>query len=117
MMSQEEIQVVKVVYERFIDSESEGWGDLDDNLEFFDWLNDRELIDETKVKQIGCSKGIRCASEHDIGDCFAPYIFEAVTAILNLWDKTRMLHKNNRYILLYYLSMSEMDLIFEISDI
>jgi hypothetical protein len=109
------VQVIKVVYDRFIESESNDWGDLDCNLEFFDWLTDKELINETKVKRIKHSEGkiFRCTSAHNQEDCFAPYILEAVICIVNLWDKTRILNKKNRYILLYYVSMSEMGLIFE----
>jgi len=114
-MNREEAQVIKVVYERFIDSESLEWADIDCNLEFFDWLYDKELIDEAKIKQIKHSQGktFRCTSNHSQEDCFAPFIFEAVTYILNLWDRTRILEEKHRYILLYYVSMSEMGLIFE----
>lgn len=114
-MTQEEIQVIKVVYDRFIDSETLDWGDLDCNLEFFDWLSDKEIISETKVKLIKHSKGkiFRCTSTHNQEDCFAPFILEAVNNIVNFWDKTRILDEKSRYILLYYVSMSEMGLIFE----
>lgn len=114
-MTQEEVQVIKVVYERFLDSESQEWGDLDFNLEFFDWLSDKELVNEAKIKQIKHLKGkiFRCTSVHDQKECFAPYILEAATHILKLWNKTRILHEKNRYILLYCVSMSEMGLIFE----
>jgi hypothetical protein len=115
MMTPDETQVVRIVYERFLESESNEWGDLDSNLEFFDWLIDSELVNESKVKQIKHlkSKNFRCTSDHDQQDCFAPVVLEAVGYILNLWDKTRTLHENNRYILVYYVSMSELNLIFE----
>lgn len=115
MMTQEETQVVRVVYDRFLDSESLEWGDLDENLEFFGWLSDKELVNEAKVKHINHSRGkiFRCTSSHSQEDCFAPFILEAATHIIKLWDKTRILHDKNRYVLLYYVSMSEMSLIFE----
>ena len=114
-MTRQEAQVIKVVYERFIDSESLEWADIDCNLEFFDWLHNKELVSEAKVKQIKHSKGkiFRCTSNHNQEDCFAPFILEAVTYIINLWDRTRILEEKHRYILLYYVSMSEMGLIFE----
>ena len=115
MMRQEELALIKVVYERFLDSESTDWSDLDYNLEFFGWLNDKELVNETKIKRTKHLKGkvFMCATVHDQQDCFAPYILEAVGYILNEWDKTRTLSEKNRYILLYYTAMSEMGVIFE----
>lgn len=114
MMTDDEGQVVRIVYERFLDSESQDWGDLDCNLEFFDWLHDKELINEVRIKQINHLRGkfLRCTSDHDQESCFAPVIMEAVGYILDLWDSTRILHERNRYVLLYYVSMSEMGLIF-----
>lgn len=114
-MARDQAQIIKVVYERFIDGESLEWADIDCNLEFFDWLHDKELISEVKVKQIKHSKGkiFRCTSSHNQEDCFAPFILDAVTFIIDLWDNTRILEEKHRYILLYYVSMSEMGLIFE----
>ena len=122
MMSKEETEIVKIVYTRFLECESDSrssedsvatWGGVDDNLEFVSFLSDGELISESSTKFDGHCNGIlRCASNHAQENCFAPRIFDAVEAILNLYEKTGLLHKNNRYVLEYYLTMSEMGLIY-----
>lgn len=121
VMTEKETQAIKLVYDRFIRSESADWSDLnsdlESNLEFFGWLTDKELVNEVKVKQLKHSRGkiFRCTETHEKDeDCFAPYILEAIGYIINLWDKTRILTEKNRYILLYYVSMAEMGLIFEV---
>jgi hypothetical protein len=114
MMSKDEAEVVKIVYNRFIGNEEETWTDLDSNLEMFDWLNDKEIIKETKVKLILHAKGIRCDQEHKLSECFAPYVMEAAEAITKLYDNTKELHVKNKYILTYYLVLSELGLIYSI---
>jgi hypothetical protein len=113
MMSKEESDVVKTVYARFIESEGDSWTGIDDNIEFFGYLSDSELIKEAEIK---CSthygKVLRCTQDHEQQNCFAPFILEAVEAILNLYEKTGELHKKNQYIITYYLALSEMRMIF-----
>ncbi len=113
-MSKDQSEVVKTVYLRLIDNESDDWTDLDSNLEIFGWLSDEELLAEVKVKQDRHSKGVlRCPINHDgLVPCFAPTILEAVEAIVSLYDSKGALHEKNRYVLTYYLVMSEMGLIF-----
>ena len=61
MMTQEQSQIVKLVYSRFIDSEEEIWSEFDDNLEFVGYLTDKELIQECSIKVFEHSKGdLRC---------------------------------------------------------
>ena len=117
MMTKEQSNVVKIVYSRFMESESESkfaiWGDLDCNLEFMDSLTDNELVKESEIKLFEHSKGtFRCAQDHDQSICFAPFILDAAQAITALYRDTNELHPKNRYILTYYLSMSEMRLIY-----
>lgn len=122
MMTAEEVSVVKLVFSRFMESEcinekneKTNWGDLDYNLDYFDWMSDNELITESQIRYENHKKGksFRCYSSHKSEDCFAPFILEAVEAILSLNNKAKELHPKNRYILVYYLSMSEMLMIFE----
>lgn len=113
MMTEEEAKIVKLVYNRFIDSEDQTWTTIDDNLEFVDYLTDDELIREASIKADDHSVGVfRCKSSHEANFCFAPFILESVNSILSLNEKTGELHPKNRYILTYYLSMSELGLIY-----
>lgn len=115
MMTKEQSSIVKMVYSRFMESEGEPaiWGDIDCNLEFMSMLTDRELVQESEIKIIEHSKGIfRCAQNHDQSLCFAPFILEAAIAIVALYNYTKELHPKNKYVLTYYLSMSEMRLIY-----
>ena len=113
MMTQEQSQIVKLVYTRFIESEEEDWSDLDCNLEFCGYLSDKELIKECSIKVFEHSKGdLRCVENHAPTYCMAPLVLEAVEAILDLHDKTGELHEKNRYIMEFYLAMSAMNLLY-----
>ena len=113
-MSKEQSEIVKLVYNRFIESEDEiAWTDLDSNLELMGYLTDRELMKETQIKIFEHSKGIfRCGQSHSQENCMAPLILESAIAISDLYEKTKQLHGKNRYVLEYYLAMSEMNLIY-----
>lgn len=113
MMDRDQAEVVKLVYNRFMDNEGDTWTELDDNIEFCSHLSDSELIDQVTEKYKKHSKSIfRCNQNHDQQYCFAPYILDSVEAILRLYKKTKNLHEKNRYILTYYIAMTEMKLIF-----
>lgn len=113
MMSKEEVEVVKLVYNRFIDNEGEGWSGIDDILEMLEHLTEAELIKESRIKSKKHAKGIfRCTQNHKQEYCFAPYILEAVQAIIGLYESKGDLHPKNAYILSYYLAMTEMKMIF-----
>lgn len=113
MMSKEEAEVVKTVYARLMDSEEAGWSEVDENLEFFGYLTDKDLITESHVRLIKHSHGrFRCYKDHDLAHCFAPLILDAVESILKLSAESGELHPKNAYILTYYLAMSEMQMIF-----
>jgi hypothetical protein len=116
MMTKEQSDIVKMVFNRFIDNETETWTDLDSNLELFGYLSDEELIQEAKAKFSYHSEGsFRCLQNHNPDVCFAPFILEAVESILNLHDETRTaIHPNNLYVLKYYLVMSEMRMIYSV---
>ncbi len=112
-MTREEATIVKVVYTRLIENEVEDWTEIDDNIEFCSMLSDEQLIIETVIKAHKHSKGtIRCIENHVPEACLAPYILEAAEAIVALYQKTKELHQKNRYILLYYLALSELNLIY-----
>jgi hypothetical protein len=114
MMTKDQVKSVTIVYNRFMDNEDGGkWTVIDDNLEWVGWMTTEELITETSLKVLKHSEGeFRCITNHSLEVCFAPVILSAVEAILELYSETLQLHKNNRYILEYYLSMSEMGMIY-----
>lgn len=116
MMTPDQVEIVKLVYARFMESEEEIWTELDENLEFFSYLTPEELISEAKIKyQIHSRDGIRCAQEHDVEFCFGPKVLEAVAAIISLYDDTKDLHVRNEYIISYYLVMVELRMLFAIN--
>lgn len=114
MMTPEESAIVKIVYERFLSSEKLNWDEIDDNLELVGFMSDKELVVECTIKFMDHSFGrFRCAKEHIDGDiCFAPLILEAVGSVIKLYDTTQSLHERNKYVLSYYLVMSELRLIY-----
>lgn len=113
MMTPEDKTAVIRVYNHFLKSEEDGWSNLDDNLEMMDLLSDEELANESIIRQeYHKQNGIKCVTNHDPNECFATVILESVDAILKLYEETKELHLKNRYILLYYMAMSEMRIIF-----
>ena len=112
-MQEKHRNILKIVYERFIDNEGNGWNEIDENLSYYEWLTDEDLIAEAGVKHSRHSKGIfRCKDNHEQIHCFAPVLLQAVTIILNVWNNEKILEDRYKYILQYYLCMSEMALIY-----
>lgn len=115
MMSKDQAEIVKLVYARFIENESDEWTEVDDNLEFCNYLTDSELIREAEIKyESHCVGNFRCIQEHEPQFCFAVYILEAVEAILKLYENKKELHEKNRYILVYYVAMSALGMIYSV---
>jgi hypothetical protein len=121
MMTKEQAEAVKMVYARFFESEEChltdtrcGWNEIDDNLEFVGFLNDKEMVAEAHVKYLSHSKNgiFKCYQTHAQEYCLAPHLLEAVGGIISLFEKTGELHIRNRYVLNYYIAMSEMKMIF-----
>lgn len=113
MMTKEEAESVKLVYNRLIGSEEEDWSPIDDSLELCSYLTDSELVTECSIKYVAHSQGtFRCSQEHEAQYCMAPRILDASEAIITLYWQTKELHPKNRYLLEYYLTMSEMKMIF-----
>ena len=111
-MSKDDSEVVRLVYNHFMDTEEMDWSAIDDSLEYFGWLNDKEIIAECMVKMKAHSKGVRCKMDHEIEFCLAPKVLNAAQAIIDLYKETRYLPPKNKYILTYYLGLSELGIIF-----
>lgn len=115
MLSKEQQDLLNVVYERFMESEGEGntWAPIDDCLELVSWLKDYELIFECEKKfEFHCQSEFRCEINHDAQYCMAPLILEAVEVILDIYHDSGELLGIHRYCLEYYVSLSELKLIF-----
>jgi hypothetical protein len=116
MMTGDQIETVKLVYNRLIQNEEETWSRIDDSLIAFEWLSNEELATEVQILCEKHSKGIfRCSQDHKPEQCFAPRVLESVKAILDLYEKTKNLHPKNRYILEYYMVMSNLNMVFSVS--
>ncbi len=114
-MNADQAKSVKLVYTRLIENEDpDVWSELDENLDLVEYMNDSELITECIIKfeQHSLNGPFRCKVDHDAIHCLAPHILDSVSAIIDLWNETDDLHPKNRYILAYYLCMSELRFIF-----
>lgn len=112
-MTPEQVKVVAQVYNRFFDKETEDtWTDVDDYLSMLEWLDDDQLYREADVIYEAHKFGkVRCDMDHPSTECFIPTVVDAVGAILDLYRETSNLHKNNRYILQYYLALCQAQVI------
>lgn len=112
MMNSEQRKVVVSVYNHLLANETRGWDGLDDYIEYLDYLTDDQLHRECDVIHEIHSRGqVKCNVDHPKEKCFVPIMFDAVTAILELYKETNNLHPKNKYILQYYLAMQQADMI------
>jgi hypothetical protein len=112
MMSKEQYKVVMQVYLHLLENEKRGWDGLDDYMEYLDYLDNDQIHRESDVIYSHHSRGnVRCQQNHSKEKCFVPLIVEAVGAILELYKETGNMHEKNRYVLAYYLSMNQAQLI------
>lgn len=108
MMTSEQSKIVSQVFRQFASSEELGWGELDDNLCLLEYLDDDQLHREADVLLTKHQRGNpECRVKHDKSACFVPKIIEAVSIILELYKETGNLHKNNKYVLQYYLALTQ----------
>jgi hypothetical protein len=114
MMTKEQQITVSQVYRQFAESDSKDmeWTNIDTYMEAMSWLDDNQLIIEAAVvHQIHCSGQPRCTQEHPIEHCFVPVIIDAIGHILDLYAETKNLHVKNRFVLEYYLAVTQEGLI------
>lgn len=105
-------EITDLIYKNILKSEEGGWSDLDDNLEFYDYLTDKEVFVEASIKRRSHIKtGIRCDTEHEQKECNAPMFLEMVTYLLKRFEDSEFLSERDRYLLLNYLAMSEMGIL------
>lgn len=112
MMSPEQRKTVTSAYNHLMEREGRGWDELDDCLDYLEYLDDNQLHRETDVIYTQhVSRRVKCRQDHPIEHCFIPMLVDAVTAILELYKETNSLHPKNRYILQYYLAMQQVGMI------
>ena len=110
MMTKDQQETVTKVLRNFSDSEAaeQKWTDIDEKMYMIDWMSDTEIVVEAAVLyQLQSAGQPRCNRDHPIGECFIPTAFEAVGYILNLYGETGYLHLKNRFILAYYLALTQ----------
>lgn len=114
MMTKDQQLIVTQVYRKFYESDSadEGWTDIDEQMSMLEWLDDNQLVVEAAVlMQLQAQGTPRCGQPHPISQCFVPTIVEAVGYILDLFANTGSLHAKNKFILQYYLALSQIGFI------
>lgn len=117
-MTKDEIEIIKSVYDRFLLCDGDDyWSSLDEMMEYFEFLDDNEIINEASMRILLHRRdGIKCANDHNIEDCFAPTILDAVEAIVQLYDESKTLDNKNRYVLSYYMTLCELKLILYLNE-
>lgn len=114
MMTKDQQDTVTKVYRRFYESDlaDAEWTDIDEQMTMLEWLDDNQLATESRVKFNEHVNGKpRCMQDHTGSECFVPTIIEATSAILDLYESTSNLHEKNRFILRYYLALSQVGFI------
>lgn len=107
-------ETIEKVYQRFLESDikQQGWSELDEQMYALECLSDNQLTIEASVKlNEHLSGNPRCSQDHAIEQCFVPVIVDAVTIILDNYMESGDLSVNNRFVLEYYLSVSQIGLI------
>lgn len=114
-MTQEQTQIVDLVYQRFMDSEDERpiWNPIDETMYKLQWIDSDQLIREAKIVSAEHVNGkIKCNMPHHNSDCFAPKIVQAAAIILNRYDMTGELASIHKYVLQYYLALYHLKIIY-----
>jgi hypothetical protein len=109
MMTPDQARNTAKVYRMLMDSEDESsWDEVDTCLDLLEYLEDEQLVIEAGVvfSQHGGGQ-VTLSTEHPGSKQAATDIVDAVSSILSLFSETQNLHKNNRYILQYYLALSQ----------
>lgn len=97
------------VYTELMNSETNGWTDIDDYLEVNEWLDDDQLYRECEVIY-SFHRNTKVGGPYKNSpnlDAFVKRILEAVDSILLLYQENNDLHIKNRYILSYYLALCQ----------
>lgn len=113
MMTPDQAKVVGEVFRRFLEGEEgAGWDEVDTQLQHLESLTDDETYKEADIQVYYHNYGkVKCSQEFCNQGCYAQTVVDAVIYICDLYKETGNLHKNNRYILSYYLALSHLKMI------
>lgn len=109
-MTKDQQEIVSRVYVKFYKSDctDEGWTDIDEQMSHLEYLEDNQLVIESAVLiQLQSGGQPKCTLDHPNKECFVPIVIEAVGYILDLYESTSNLHPKNKFILQYYLALSQ----------
>jgi hypothetical protein len=115
MLTPDQAKNVSDVYRRLEKSEERGWDPIDDTLYILDFLSDHELVIETEILILKHKKGsLGCLAEHEKhpqSECYSNKIMEAAENIVELYKSNSYLPEKSKYILQYYLALTQQELI------
>ena len=112
MMTHDQKNIVRQAYTHLLSHENRGWDELDDYVDYLDYLTNDELHRESDIlysQHRGVA--VKCHQKHKREECFIPLLIDAVAAILDLYKENGNLHPKNKYILQYYLAMNQANMI------
>jgi hypothetical protein len=107
--------VIERVFKRFeeADRNQTKWTTLDTNMEYLAWLDDDQVVREAELVLDDHKKGDpRCKIDHKKSECFVPSIIKAIGYLIVEYKIGGKLDKKDRYILEYYISLSQIGEIF-----
>lgn len=109
MLDAYQVKNLTYLYDQFMKSEIKGWDKIDDYLELLEFLDDDQLYRECDLLySFHKNRNMGCPYKHvDNSQCFVRPLLDGVEAILNLYLNTGNMHPNNKYILRYYLALSQ----------
>lgn len=120
MLTPEESKNITYIYNKFLDSETKGWDQLDEVLILLEWLDDSQLYREVEVtysKQRNKKMGCQYEQDHKPGYiCMVKSILEAVECISKIYEENHYMNETNRYILCNYLALVQAGQIVEIKE-
>lgn len=114
-MLEQDAEIINSVYKRFIDSEEERttWNGIDESMYRLQWIDNDQLIRETKIALAEHQKGtIKCNIKHTNSVCFAPKIVRAAAVISDICEQLGEVSDSNKYILQYYLALHHLKIIY-----
>lgn len=109
--------IIYRVFRRFeqIDNQQTKWTALDTNMSMLAWLDDDQLIREAEIIYDEHRAGKpRCKMDHSDDRCFAPTIVQATGFIIDGHKASGKLHKDDRYVLEYYISLAKIGEVFSV---
>jgi hypothetical protein len=109
-MTPEQIEITKNIYQKFyeIDCNQHDWTSIDEYMSHLDYLDDKQVAIEAEVKlREHLSGNPKCKEHEEEHECLVPKIIEAVKIIINGNREKKKIHIKDRFVLQYYLALSQ----------